>query len=448
MQKKGRKERNMKKVLSIALALVMMVACLPLNAEAADRSATFSITPSKTSVEVGEKVTFTVAISTGEYSATNAQFDLALSDGLELVDTGKVDPDTGLKIYESECANVGGNSAFNGETLRYAFSFTKVKGDNVTLLTFACNVTAPGTQTVSMKDSGLKVEYNGTKFDVTAGSATVTAVKAPCKEHAYDNGVVTKEATCTETGVKTYTCTECGATKTESIDMIPHTPGEWETETPATCNTDGKEVQKCTVCKNVVAERPIKAAHTDANEDGKCDVCGECSHRTTEWKVEKEANCTEDGLKVEYCTVCKEKTGNTEVIPNLGGHKGYEEDCKCDVCGEAVHGETEWKLTKEPTCEENGEEAEYCKVCGEATGKTRAVAKLAHVDADGDGICDVCKKEIEHKHVDANKDGICDVCGEKIEASKTGDNASIALYATMMLAAAAVVVFKKRRVEA
>ena len=35
--------------------------------------------------------------------------------------------------------------------------------------------------------------------------------------HAWDSGKVTKPATATETGVKTYTCTRCSATKTETI---------------------------------------------------------------------------------------------------------------------------------------------------------------------------------------------------------------------------------------
>lgn len=35
--------------------------------------------------------------------------------------------------------------------------------------------------------------------------------------HAWDNGTVTKPATATEAGIKTYTCTRCGETKTETI---------------------------------------------------------------------------------------------------------------------------------------------------------------------------------------------------------------------------------------
>lgn len=43
------------------------------------------------------------------------------------------------------------------------------------------------------------------------------------KGHSYNSGKVTKAATCTTAGVKTYTCTGCGKTKTESIATTGHT---------------------------------------------------------------------------------------------------------------------------------------------------------------------------------------------------------------------------------
>lgn len=39
-------------------------------------------------------------------------------------------------------------------------------------------------------------------------------------EHTWDNGKVTKEPTATQTGVKTYTCSCCGQTKTEKIEAL------------------------------------------------------------------------------------------------------------------------------------------------------------------------------------------------------------------------------------
>lgn len=48
--------------------------------------------------------------------------------------------------------------------------------------------------------------------------------------HKYNGGVVTKNATCTETGVKTYTCVDGDDSYTETIPMTPHEP-EKRTET-------------------------------------------------------------------------------------------------------------------------------------------------------------------------------------------------------------------------
>ena len=59
--------------------------------------------------------------------------------------------------------------------------------------------------------------------------------------------MVTKAATCTETGEKTYTC-ECGETKTEVIPMLSH---DWNdgvvTEEPAFMH-NGEMLFTCTLC--------------------------------------------------------------------------------------------------------------------------------------------------------------------------------------------------------
>ncbi|MCD7837940.1 MAG: fibronectin type III domain-containing protein, partial [Clostridiales bacterium] len=75
--------------------------------------------------------------------------------------------------------------------------------------------------------------------------------------HVWDEGTVTTEATCTEDGVMTYTCTVCGETKTEAIPATGHTYGEptysWA-EDYSTCtvvftcgNCDNTQTLDCTV---------------------------------------------------------------------------------------------------------------------------------------------------------------------------------------------------------
>jgi len=42
----------------------------------------------------------------------------------------------------------------------------------------------------------------------------------PKKDHTLDNGVVTTEPTTEKDGVKTYTCTVCNETKTETTPRL------------------------------------------------------------------------------------------------------------------------------------------------------------------------------------------------------------------------------------
>ena len=57
--------------------------------------------------------------------------------------------------------------------------------------------------------------YADHNYYIASGNFSVKIDYSPY--HTYDNGKVTKVATATTTGVKTYTCTVCGATKTEAI---------------------------------------------------------------------------------------------------------------------------------------------------------------------------------------------------------------------------------------
>ena len=92
-----------------------------------------------------------------------------------------------------------------------------------------------------------------TKAGLTQGShcsVCGTVIKAQttvnATGHKYDSGKVTKAATCTATGVKTYTCTVCKATKTETIAKKAHTYKNYVTK--ATTSQNGSVVNKCSVC--------------------------------------------------------------------------------------------------------------------------------------------------------------------------------------------------------
>ena len=66
--------------------------------------------------------------------------------------------------------------------------------------------------------------------------------------HSWDAGVVTKEATCTANGVKTFTCSECGQTKTETVEKLGHT----QPDADGKCTRCGESiVNACKLCGEV-----------------------------------------------------------------------------------------------------------------------------------------------------------------------------------------------------
>ena len=127
------------------------------------------------------------------------------------------------------------------------------------------------------------------------------------ESHNWNSGSVTKQPNCIATGVKTYTCRTCGATKTESIAAKGHTPGA-----AATCTTP----QKCTVCGTQLA------SPTD--------------HKFDNGIISKEPTCLDDGVKTYTCSLC----GETKTEPIISGKRhtpGAAATCttpqKCTVCG-------------------------------------------------------------------------------------------------------------------
>ena len=239
-----------------------------------------------------------------------------------------------------------------------------------------------------------------------------TVIKAT--GHKYDDGKITKQPTCTETGVKTYTCSECGATKAETIKANGHTE-VIDKAVPATCTTDGKtEGSHCSVCGEVIkAQTVIKAT----------------GHKYDDGKITKQPTCTAEGVKTYTCLECgdiKTETikanGHTEVIdkavPATCTTDGKTEGSHCYICGEVIKAQTvikatghkydDGKITKQPTCTETGVKTYTCSECGatkaetiKANGHTEVIDKAVPATCTTDG-----KTEGSH----------CSVCGEVIKA--------------------------------
>lgn len=209
---------------------------------------------------------------------------------------------------------------------------------------------------------------------------------AKTTEHTWDAGKVTKAATCTEKGVKTYTCTVCGATKTEEIAATGHQHTEVRNKVEATCTKEGYSGDVyCTDCGTKLSSGTeiARKAHeyeererneANCNRNGYilfvCKVCGDekrevlpkTDHQHTEIRNKVEATCTDEGYTGDtYCTDCGEKLSDGKKIPATGHiHIGY--------LGK-----------KEATCENDGYTGDaYCKDCGITLKIGKNIPALGH----------------------------------------------------------------------
>ena len=249
------------------------------------------------------------------------------------------------------------------------------------------------------------------------GVILVAQETIPALGHAWDAGVITKEAACTEDGVKTFTCGRCGEKRTEAIEATGHTE-ETVLSKEATCTEAGlTEGKKCSVCDEILV---VQEAIPALGHDWDAGV------------ITKEATCTEDGVKTFTCGRCGEKrtevieaTGHTEeAIPGKDAtctETGLTEGKKCSVCGEILvaqetipalgHAWDTGVITKEATCTEDGLKTFTCGRCGEK--RTEAIEVTGHTEEIIPGREAACT---ETGLTEGKK---CSVCGVTLVAQET-----------------------------
>lgn len=117
--------------------------------------------------------------------------------------------------------------------------------------------------------------------------------KIPALGHAWDNGVITKEPTETESGVKTYTCTRCGETKAENghyeKKKVKDAWDEEVTEDAAVCNGCGKvfsvaEYGSGTAAANAVGDHIANADFFSDCDSYHTEVCTFTIHHDAEYE--------------------------------------------------------------------------------------------------------------------------------------------------------------------
>ena len=214
-----------------------------------------------------------------------------------------------------------------------------------------------------------------------------------CTSHTYGSAVITKQPTCTSEGTKTKTCTQCGATVTETIAKLSHS--YTTTVVAPTCTVDGYTLHKCSVCGTSYKDNTTKTT----------------GHSYGSTVVTKQPTCTAEGTAIKTCTKCNATV--TETIPKTS-HKyadtvvaptcttgGYTLH-KCSVCGTSYkdsttkatgHSYGNSVVTKQPTCTSEGTAIKTCTKCNATvTEKLPAKGHTAVTDKGYPATCTTAGK--------------------------------------------------------
>ena len=154
--------------------------------------------------------------------------------------------------------------------------------------------------------------------------AVVDTKTIPAAGHKWNEGTVTKEATCTEAGEKTYTCDVCGETKTEAIPATGH-KGEWVVVKEATETETGLKKLVCTVCGEREEEIiPVITKETETSTEDTKETTGnntenkETTVVSTESKENKENKETTVSTTEETTKKGETATTKKAAIPQTG----------------------------------------------------------------------------------------------------------------------------------
>lgn len=201
------------------------------------------------------------------------------------------------------------------------------------------------TITINKKEATCTKEgYTGDLYCKDCRTTIQTGSSIPAKGHKWGQWKTTKKATCTEAGIETHECRKCGKTEERETKVLGHDWDNGVVTTPATCTEDGVKTYTCKRDASHTKQETIpKTEHTPVPVPAKA------------------ATCTETGLtEGKKCEVCHATLVKQEVTPALG------------------HDWDDWKVTKEATCTETGVKTRTCKRDASHT-ETEAIAATGHV---------------------------------------------------------------------
>ena len=311
----------MKRILALTIAVMLLVACLPVSALAAGNAQLVIGSVNDAAAGVSYELPFSLVSSDATFS--NYDIEIAADSRLTLTAITK-----GGASGDMFTSNVG--SKYAGD----AGITDKAAQGVLFTATFAVPATAqPGDKfEVSAVIETLE-DSTGTNLAVSVVKGIIEIPVPPC-DHA------NKQLVQGDDEYHWYDC-DCGAT---GIDKAKHDFGAWEKV------DDAKHAHTCSVCGKTVDE----------------------GHEWDEGKVTTPATHTTDGVKTYTCSKCG--ATYTETIPAdadahtwgkwtwVNGTQTHSRECACGE-NESEDCTLTWKTTKNPTATKAGEKVLWCAEC-------------------------------------------------------------------------------------
>ena len=243
--------------------------------------------------------------------------------------------------------------------------------------------------------------------------------------------VTDTEATCNTAGSKHQACTRCTATQSENTTVpatgnhsyTKQTVSDAAKKADATCTAAAVYYYSCATCGKVEKND----AHTFTN--------GAALGHDWAWVIDTDATCSTAGVKHQKCTRCTATQSEGTTIPATGSHSYTKQTVSADTlkaaatceaaaiyyyscasCGAIEKNDAhtftsgaalghDWRETArtDATCDAAGSVTYTC-AHDSAHTRTESIAQKSHTDANGDGYCDNCGKDLWS--------GRCAYCGQ------------------------------------
>ncbi len=399
----------MKKILSLIATLCLMLS-VAIPASAAGVSVSLS---GNAAVTAGGSVTYTVNLS-GAQKCTGGSVAITVGEKLE-VTSGEF-LKSGATLDNFDITKKKGAIAFkdkvdlNGGFFKFTVKAKEAAKEEQTVsvtVTLADGTSGSGSKAVKITCAS-HTFGNYTKVNDSTHKRVCSACGfEETKNHTWNGGTVTKQASCKESGTKHFTCTACGAAKDETIAKTnSHSWGGYKVTKNPACTTPGTQTRTCSVCGKTETQQINATGHsmgawsqskaptcTAAGEEKRsCSKCGHSEtralkalgHSFSHPTVTKEPTCTESGTETGKCSRCGQVTSNSI---KATGHKFGA-----------------WENVKEATCKEGGTQKRVCSKC--KAEETKATEALGH---DFENPTIVKAATISETGL---KEGKCKRCGE------------------------------------